>query len=317
MRLSVVTLFFFLASWYSAYAADGSIFLVPASGTYNVGDTFDIGVYARTDGVPVTAGEAELSFNPNTVDILAVSTAGSAFELWSTEPTFSREDGTVRFAGWATRPFTRDNALLMTMTVRVTTAGVQRIQTKTGALLAYDGKGSNIIATLGSGAYTAVVRQATSDESQGLVLGVSQQGEDVPPPPPRITELPHDVPDSDPIVFRGTAIPDARVALSITNATGEEFRYTAEADSTGDFVVAGDALPASTYLVRAEAQLNGLVSKASVDQEFTVYATGIQPLLTAAIGFAQLPSTATTLVLLFGFLCGYGVYLLWFRHSFA
>lgn len=302
MRALAVLVLTFIPS--VALAAQGSLFLVPATGSFLVGDTTTIQVYANADGTPVTAAEAELSFNPALVDVVALSTAGSALTLWSEEPTFTADEGRIRFSGSPDRSFTQNNALLMSATLRFKAAGEHRIQLTSGALLANDGKGSNIIATLGSGVYTAEVREATQSETDGLVLGVSTAGEDVPPVPPTFTVSVSD--DSAPIIIRGTAEPNARVELWVQLGEGEPVRYSAPVDTDGSFVFASEPFEAGEYRVYGVTYgQGGLVSANSNTQTFTIRQTGVTPYLTAAVGFAQLPSTATALVLISGFMIGY------------
>lgn len=302
MRALVVLALTFFPS--VALAAQGSLFLAPATGSFFVGDTTTVEVYANADGTPVTAAEAELSFNPAVVDVVALSTAGSALTLWSEEPTFSSDEGKIRFSGSPDRSVTQNNALLMSATLRFKAAGEHRIQVTSGALLANDGKGSNIIATLGSGVYTARVREATQSETDGLVLGVSATGDDVPPVPPTFTVSASD--DSTPVIIRGTAEPNARVELWVQLGEGEPVRYSAPVDRDGSFVFLAESFAAGAYRIYAVTYgEGGLVSANSAVQTFTLSQSGVTPYLTAALGFAQLPSTATALVLICGFMVGY------------
>jgi hypothetical protein len=297
------------------YAAQGSIFIAPATGSFFVGDTATIEVYASTDGTAVTAAEAELQFNPAVLEVVALSTAGSALKLWSEEPTFSAEEGRIRFSGSADSAFTRNNALLMSAVVRFKAAGEQRIQITSGALLANDGKGSNIIATLGSGVFTTSVRTATESETGGLVLGASTQGDDVPPLPPTLTVSPAD--DTTPLIIRGTAEPLSRVELWVQLESGDPVRYSAPVGADGTFVFASnEPLEAGDYRVYGVTYGQfGLVSAHSETYAFQIPQTGIQPYLTAALGFTSLPSTATALVLVFGFILGYAGFF-WYGRRF-
>jgi len=88
-----------------------------------------------------------------------VSKAGSIFSLWTTEPVFSNSAGTINFGGGVPNPgFTGTAGKIATITFKAETVGTARVTFTSGAVLANDGKGTNVIANMGGGSYTISVK---------------------------------------------------------------------------------------------------------------------------------------------------------------
>ena len=65
----------------TASAAGASLFLFPPSGTYKIGDAFNL--YVKIDGGdnPVNAAEGALVYNPKEMEAVSISKSGSFFTL--------------------------------------------------------------------------------------------------------------------------------------------------------------------------------------------------------------------------------------------
>ena len=162
----------------SAEAANASLYLSPSTGTYSVGNTFSIVVKVNTGEVAINAAEGKLSFSPDKLAVVSVSKSGSIFSLWTTEPIFSNSVGTINFAGGVPNPgYTGAAGKIITVTFRAKTSGTATINFSSGAVLANDGAGTNILSSLGNGSYTLQV---------GEVI----------PPAPIPTPTPISVPDA-------------------------------------------------------------------------------------------------------------------------
>lgn len=136
----LVTLFFWLFTLV-AYAADLSI--SPSTGSYSVGQTFTATISAVPNGDSVNAVESTLSFNTDVLSVVSVSKTGSAFSLWTTEPTFSNTNGTVQFGGGSPTPFTRTSSLIA-VTFRTVAEGTGSISFTEASVLAADGRGTDV-----------------------------------------------------------------------------------------------------------------------------------------------------------------------------
>lgn len=153
-------LFLILASEVSAQKA--SLYLSPSTGTYTVGNTFLVQLKVNSGGVAINAADSALVFDPNDLEVRSLSKEGSIFTLWVQEPIFSNSLGTINFAGGKPSPgFTGAAGIIINITFKAKTAGTTNVTFASGSVLADDGKGTNILANMGSGSYRLVGREIT------------------------------------------------------------------------------------------------------------------------------------------------------------
>ena len=158
--LLVLILSFLLVSFAEAQRA--SLYLSPSSGTYTVGNTFLVQVKVNSGGVAINAADGTLIFDPNNLEVRSISKEDSIFTLWVQEPTFSNSLGTINFAGGKPSPgFTGAAGTIISITFKAKTAGTANLTFASGSVLADDGKGTNILASMGSGSYTLKTRAIT------------------------------------------------------------------------------------------------------------------------------------------------------------
>ncbi len=158
--ISKVCLFFllYLLGINIVYSAD--LLISPATGSYNVGSTFTITVQANPRGQQINAVEAELRFDPSELSVVSVSREGSAFSLWTNEPSFSNSAGTVQFGGGNPTPFSTQSPL-MTVTFRATGDGDASVSFTEATVLAADGFGTDVLNNMTGGTYTLSVADTT------------------------------------------------------------------------------------------------------------------------------------------------------------
>lgn len=151
-------LFVFWMPLRAAALGNASIYLAPSSGNYAKGVTFSVVVRVNTGGDSINAAEGSLVFDPAKLEVRSISKGGSIFTLWTTEPTFSNPEGTIEFGGGLPNPgYSGSNGLILTITFF--TKGVTTVRNATqvvlvsGAVLANDGYGTNILTSLGKGSY--------------------------------------------------------------------------------------------------------------------------------------------------------------------
>ena len=137
---------------HSARAA--TLRLSPETGIYTAGNTFTVTVSMNTQGKPVNAADAQLTFNPNELSVVSASRSSSIFNLWTLEPTFSNSGGTVSFGGGSPSGYTGANGTIASITFRALGAGTPKVNFKTGSILAADGLGTNILTAMTGGTYT-------------------------------------------------------------------------------------------------------------------------------------------------------------------
>ena len=159
-----IILLFCLGIVSDARAIGASLYLSPSAETYTVGNTFSIQVRVNTGGVAVNAVDGGLVFNPDKLEVRSVSKEDSILSLWVQEPVFSNSLGTINFGGGKPTPgYTGSSGVIITVTFRAKTAsfGMANVTFSGGSVLADDGKGTNVLTNLGSGAYKLIPRETT------------------------------------------------------------------------------------------------------------------------------------------------------------
>lgn len=141
----------FLFSSSLAQAAD--VTLAPSTGSYSVGQTFTATVRAVPNGDNINAVEATLSFDPAVLSVVSVSKTGSAFSLWTTEPTFSNANGSIQFGGGSPTPFTTTSNLV-SITFRTVAEGTGTVTFGDVSVLAADGRGTDVFENATNGSFT-------------------------------------------------------------------------------------------------------------------------------------------------------------------
>lgn len=145
-----------------ARAQSASLYLSPSTGNYTVGNTFLVQVKVNSGGVAINAADGTLIFDPDKLEVRSISKEGSIFTLWVQEPVFSNSLGTINFAGGKPSPgFTGAAGTIINITFKARTAGIANVTFASGSVLADDGKGTNILANMGSGSYSLTGREIT------------------------------------------------------------------------------------------------------------------------------------------------------------
>jgi len=137
-----------------AQTANASLFLSPASGTYQAGSIFSLVVSVRSEQQAMNAAEAVLKFDPGIIRVTSVSKANSIFIFWPVEPAFSNTAGTVNFTGGTTGQFRGASGRILTINFQAVKEGTASISFTSGRVLAADGMGTDITDRLIGGNYT-------------------------------------------------------------------------------------------------------------------------------------------------------------------
>jgi hypothetical protein len=137
-----------------AGAVQASLYFSPTSVTRSVNQTFSATVKVNSDGQSINAAQGSIVFDPYKVEVTGISKSGSIFNLWTQEPVFSNTEGTVDFEGGLPNPgFSGAAGTILTISFRTKTAttvnGYTDINIVSGAILANDGLGTNILTSLG------------------------------------------------------------------------------------------------------------------------------------------------------------------------
>jgi hypothetical protein len=132
-------------------AAGAQLYLTPSTGTFVIGNTFKVGIRVNSGGAAINSAEGSLSYDKDLIEAVSVA-KGSIFMFWTTEP--SASGGSIRFGGGSPTSYTGTAGGVITVTFKAKKAGTAQVRFTSGAVLANDGKGSNILASMGSGSYT-------------------------------------------------------------------------------------------------------------------------------------------------------------------
>lgn len=161
-RTPLLVLVVLLACWLlpqSALAA--TLRLTPGTGVYTTGGTFTVSVVVDSAGKSINAAEGTLSFDSSQLSVVSASRGNSIFSLWVTEPSFSNSAGTVSFSGGSPAGYSGSAGTVMSVTFRAKTAGTARLTFSQGAVLANDGKGTNVLTNMSSASYTIGAQNTT------------------------------------------------------------------------------------------------------------------------------------------------------------
>ena len=142
-----------------AEGAGASLYFSPGSGTFFIGSTFDISIFINTGGNNVNAVKVDLKFDPKKLQI-ASPTAGKSFiAVWVAQPAYSNIEGTASFQGGVPSPgINTSSGLVSTITFRAISPGETSIYfADSSKVLLDDGKGTDILTSLGKGAYTLTI----------------------------------------------------------------------------------------------------------------------------------------------------------------
>ena len=126
-------------------AGEASFYLSPAKGNYSVGQSFSTIVLIDTGGSTINAGEAEIFFPPNKLQVLNISKSGSIFSLWIQEPSFSNSQGTISFGGGLPSPgYKGSSGKVITVSFRTISKGEARVDFRKERIIANDPKGTDV-----------------------------------------------------------------------------------------------------------------------------------------------------------------------------
>lgn len=143
----------------SALAA--TLSFTPAVGTYEKEATFSVGVYVGSLDKSMNAASGTVTFPTDKLQVVSVSKNNSIIDFWAQEPNFSNTAGTIKFEGVALPPgYQGGNGRIITITFKGKAIGVADVKMTGGQVLANDGVGTSILATVTGATFT--IKAATA-----------------------------------------------------------------------------------------------------------------------------------------------------------
>lgn len=136
-------------------AEAATMYLDPPGGSIEISEPLTVEVVLSSPDEAVNAVRGRLKFSTELLEVSAVSVDGTAVSLWLQQPTYSNDAGTIDFEGVILNPgFQGEAKRLFTVTLRGKGNGNADVVFASGAILANDGKGTNVITGLSKATYT-------------------------------------------------------------------------------------------------------------------------------------------------------------------
>ena len=150
----VVAFIVFISS--ATHAKAAQLLLSPPTGTFQVGSTFDVGLFLDTQGQAVNLVDANLIFPPDTLQLVSPTLGQSIFSMWTAQPVFDNQKGLVKLSGGMPGGLTVSRGLITTLTFRVKQASSAAVIkfADDSTVMANDGVGTNILTNAQSAVYT-------------------------------------------------------------------------------------------------------------------------------------------------------------------
>lgn len=245
-----------------AHADGAALYVTPETGTYSIGDTFEVQVLADSAGAAINAAEADITFDPSALQVLSVSSDGSILDTWPSEPKYDNSEGTITFSGVANQRYTGSAGLLVTITFKAVKNAQDGAHFASGAVLAADGVESNIITAMHSGQYAIQPVEVPAQGGDSDAIGASDQeasstaasdqdasstssdsssagDSDAELAAPVLQSKPQ-IAVGDRIVINGTAPPGSTVSVWLQEGSKKAQRTDLDADESGAFSFTSD-----------------------------------------------------------------------------
>ncbi len=131
------------------------LYFAPSLGSYTIGKTFSVRVFvASPSGQSINAVSGVVKFPPEKLELISLSKSESIVSLWVQEPTFSNTSGSAQFEGVILNPgFAGSAGKVITLNFKVVGSGDTALSFSSGAVLANDGNGTNVLKILDTASF--------------------------------------------------------------------------------------------------------------------------------------------------------------------
>ncbi len=206
-----------------AALAQANLFVSPANGAYKVGEVFSTLVNVNTGGKEINAATAQINFDNSRLEVTEVGYSRSIFTLWTEEPVFSNVAGTIRFSGGVPNPgFTGASGAILRINFKPKASGQASVIFSSGAVLANDGKGTNIVDSLKGGLYNIIasIPSAPAPATTPVPTPAVVKAEK-PTGSPTITEYPATLQSGDVLTIKGLGYPEGKILIFVQKGTND------------------------------------------------------------------------------------------------
>lgn len=135
--------------------ASADLVLSPVSKVVIPGKPFTASIRLSNNTDAINAVSGTVTFPSDLLSVTSISKAGSFVKLWSNEPSFSNQDGTINFEGVVFNPgYSLSEGTILNVTFLPKRTGKADILFSSGLVLANDGNATNVLRNLGAASYT-------------------------------------------------------------------------------------------------------------------------------------------------------------------
>jgi hypothetical protein len=149
-KFVAISVFAFLPI-FTIFAAD--LYILPSSKDLNVGDNLSVSVYVDSLDQTMNAVSFRISYPEDLLKFVSLSKTGTIISLWVQEP--KGGNGEVLAEGIVLNPgFAGSRGKILNITFKALNSGKADLSFVSGAVLANDGLGTNILKNMKGGSYT-------------------------------------------------------------------------------------------------------------------------------------------------------------------
>jgi hypothetical protein len=140
-------------------------FLIPTKGQYRLGEIFPMKIEISGIKTPINAVQADLSFDPQKLEIIDISTQDSFASIF-VQKEINNEVGYARLTGGLPNPgFFADSGVLGTVFFKGKSPGVVKIEfAPSSMVLANDGRGTDVLNALAAVSYLILPEKISEEE---------------------------------------------------------------------------------------------------------------------------------------------------------
>ena len=135
-------------------ASAASLYFSPSSGTYSVGQRFNVKVLVSSTDKKMNAAGVDISFSPEDLELVSLSESNSLIDVWGERPTFDNNAGRISMEGLILDGYQGSSGEIITLNFRSKSPGETTVHFSSGSVLAYNGLGTSILKGLDEANFT-------------------------------------------------------------------------------------------------------------------------------------------------------------------
>ena len=223
IKIILYSFLFFVLIHSTHVYADSTLFITKPTQMVSVGDTFTIDIKVKSTDKSINAVSGTILFPADMVRMTSISRDNSILNIWTHDPSIQRNQ--LSFEGVILNPgYQGANGQILRVTFEAKRSGVVTLNFKNGSILANDGLGTNIVASLSPTNFTILRAGVLSTIPKPIVM--ETQKATTPSRPlalPVITEYPLSIYSKDSFYLKGKGEPNALTKLAFEEISQKSF----------------------------------------------------------------------------------------------